>query len=268
MNIYSILFQLVNNVKEICLQRERLKQNSIYMQRSVGVRVHKLYKNQINLSLKKVVLVMSLNLRLLNQIDQRNKDLIFGFCKEHEKKYQHPSYPRLVHYSCLMFVIPTNDEFEHNEDLDSVIHVEPSEIIVRQIIGYKIMQYPEEEQIVQGINTAEHGVHRWRIQINEKGFGNSVGIVGTDNQYLFNLGGIKYNAEFGNKWTDIKCKNGDIFDLILDCTDWTLVFMINTGIGSYIKSIKVACNQTYKLGFSIFVWDECHFKLLKYNYTI
>ena len=102
-------------------------------------------------------------LSVLKKTSQRNKDLIFGYCRKHENKYNHSVYPQIVHYLCLLYTMFLKDDLEPNLGTDKlVINVIQNELIC------KCDDLLQSAQIIEGINEAKDGIHAWIFEIIKK----------------------------------------------------------------------------------------------------
>ena len=133
-----------------------------------------------------------MSLKALKQISQRNKDLVFGYCRENENQHNHPVYPLAVMSLCSLYTNAVYEQFQENNKLDkAVIEIKPDEIIG---------QAREDDCDfirVEGINQADTGIHIWNIRINKVGKNNSIGVADPDRTWIensFNLNSGIYSG--------------------------------------------------------------------------
>ena len=120
------------------------------------------------------------------KIPQRNKDLVFGYCHEHERKHKLFN-PHVINELCLGFFNPNKDNFDkastHNSD--AAIEIQPQ--LVKANVD-AIPDFPSDQMntIVHLANEVHHGQHEWKFKIKcdanpkqSKGF---VGIKRSDDE--------------------------------------------------------------------------------------
>ena len=196
---------------------------------------------------------MSITFSKIKNIHQRNKDLIFGFCRQNESKYNHQVYPKIVNYLCLMYLIFIKDEFDQSKNINT-----PSiQFTKNEIVGQE-----NEESImphfIEGINECTHGIHKWYFKFIQIGIGDCLGVRSKDINHLFQIRDGKF-CKFSN---DFICKNGDEVELTLNCYNQTLMIK-KTDETEYEETIVWGTKA--KLVWSVVTFNECHYKLLKYT---
>ena len=199
-----------------------------------------------------------MSLTALKLVAQRTKDLVFGYCRQNEKKYKHGVYPNLVRWLCLIHTIAVKDEFQLLGDsalMEGIVEVRSDEIIG------KGLRWVGGVSVVLGTNQAENGIHIWNIEINKKGSHNAIGVTSDVDDYSFNLGAGLFSGLENHM--DVECNDGAKTQLTLNCNDWTLLMEMNDK--KYDWKLR---KGKYKLRIAIFNSIECNFKLLKYNHIV
>lgn len=199
-----------------------------------------------------------MSLTAIKLVAQRSKDLVFGYCRQNEKKHKHGVYPNLVRCLCLIHTIAVKDEFQLLGDsalMEGIVEVRSDEIIG------KGLRWVGGVSVVLGTNQAENGIHIWNIEINKKGSSNAIGVTSDVDDHSFNLGAGLFSGH--ENYMDVECNDGAKTQLTLNCNDWTLLMEINDK--KYEWKLR---KGKYKLRIGIFNSIECNFKLLKYNHIV
>ena len=72
-----------------------------------------------------------MSLKAFNLLAQRNKFLVFGYCRENEKRHDHNVYPLAIIHLCLGYTFAVCDKFQETDEMDPAVEVRPDEIIGR-----------------------------------------------------------------------------------------------------------------------------------------
>ena len=201
-----------------------------------------------------------MSLKALKQISQRNKDLVFGYCRENENQHNHRVYPLAVMSLCSLYTNAVDEQFQENNKLDkAVIEIKPYEIIGRAAEDSAFTN-------VYGINQAEKGIHIWNIRINKVGESNAIGVVSEEEiEHAFNLNDGLFSGlqSYYMKSMDVECDDEAEAQLTLDCHNWTLMLDVNEK--KYQLKLK---EGKYRFRIFIFTYKDCSFKLLKYSHIV
>ena len=185
---------------------------------------------------------MALRKSALSEIPQRNKDLIFGFVKESEKKNK-TSVPEMIKYLCLIYLNQNKDMIDPKLSQDRF-----------NVDGDMIQHNADEESNAYFTNIASTGIHIWKFKCIKMDLSDVIGIVNINlsdhpqNDYFddyndtpegkiatgygFNLRGwLTHNHGWGNNYGTL-CNDNDVIEMTLNMNKLTLSFKINgTGYG-------------------------------------
>lgn len=223
---------------------------------------------------------MQLQRSKLQQIPQRNKDLTFGYVKDHEKACS-ISITQMIKYLCLVYLNPNKDKFDPDWSHSNI-----------QIIENKARcnkwSYVVNASTSYLENIASKGVHIWRFKCNEIHGEDQIGIRKIEDDsipaldkyfdtksnsnahesagYGFGMNGFLSDPNNPQTWGHLRylscnIRNDDIIEIMLDFNELSLCVRVNNN--DYIEAFKVE-NTKYKAVISMAAIDSCY-TLLTYQ---
>ena len=184
----------------------------------------------------------------LKAISKRSTKLAFGYVRECEKNNEpNLSVPEAIKYLCLLFLNQT-DKF--NKKLSSKsITINENE---RSVATSRLSLILQNVYLQNIINSKENLTHIWRFRLNKLRDASSlIGIQRVSTAVPYTSGEYFDMAHFGysgdrlgygyathgiltgsdgrswGNWYGVKCKQGDIFSMEVNCKEMTVSFEIN-----------------------------------------
>ena len=220
---------------------------------------------------------MALKPSTLKQIPQRNKDLAFGYVREHEIDYN-SNYSQLIKYLVLLY--------SNQQDKFDVTATHPF-IKINQNCIVDQREVSEDVEVHHSYlqNIATKGIHIWKFKFNAENSGSQmIGIwkiksgkivldgPECDNTndgenctgYGITMNGLITNPENPSRFSHVtydKIGDGDIIEMRLDLNKSLLTFKCNDTTHSHFKHIE---NTAYRAVVTTYKKND-KFKLLYYQ---
>ena len=178
---------------------------------------------------------MALKQSKLKQIPQRNKDLTFGFIREHEKCVKNTAtIPTMIKYLSLVYLNVNKDKFDRNLSLCSDRIEINGQTAIWKVVAWNC--YLE--------NIATKGIHIWSFKCSESGNIDMLGVIKViegkelpqdeeyfdgDDGYGIIMGSYQGIGPTPDKWPHYITVKGrrDIIKMRLDMNNLTLSYTMN-----------------------------------------